>query len=571
MLSISYSYCQLGTLILVLVSCLATAQAQADKQADKQVLTAEEIFDRNRLLEVDIELNAEDWDELRFQSREFATALMRPAPPSPYTWLKAKRITVNGHEIHDVAIRKKGFIGSQDTERPSLKIKFDEYKDQNPILDLDRLTLNNNKQDRSFVSQYLTYKLFAAAKLPASRCSLAKVTVNGKLLGIYSNVESVRKPMLSRVFGDSSGKLYEGTVTDFMASRIDDFEAKTTGEEDDRAELAALARLLSTEGDMDLVALGKIVSVDEFLRFWALESLIGFWDGYTNNQNNYFVYFHATDSRFHFVPWGTDAAFTNGGIAKQFKQGAESVHSQAFLPNRLYNTQGIANRYKATMLELMDEVWDEAAILAEVEHIEKLVKGNTHQSQADYPQEIQQARDFVESRREQIKRELDAWPRKISKQPREPFYTAKIGKAIGRFNTKWLENPPSDPYDIGEAELELTLNGEPVTFLRLGVHAIQSQQPGMDGKKPPTVVFVGKRESNKIRMTLGVGTDAANFRTPTGKPVAAQGILLQGAWFLGKFQLASGTITLNESGTDPGDTVRGAIEVEIVQMKGDIR
>src|SRR5690606_32903219 len=103
---------------------------------------------------------------------------------------------IDGVTIDSVAIRKKGFIGSLDEQRPSLKVKFDEYIEQDPIAGLDRLTLNNNKQDESQVSQYLTYRLFNAAGVPAPRCNFARVTVNGEYLGIYSNVESIRRPFL---------------------------------------------------------------------------------------------------------------------------------------------------------------------------------------------------------------------------------------------------------------------------------------------------------------------------------------------------------------------------------------
>ena len=81
-------------------------------------------------------------------------------------------------KISSVGIRKKGFIGSLDETRPSLKIKFGEYVDQNPVKGLDRLTLNNNKQDTALVSQFLSYKVFNDAGVQASRVSFARVTVN---------------------------------------------------------------------------------------------------------------------------------------------------------------------------------------------------------------------------------------------------------------------------------------------------------------------------------------------------------------------------------------------------------
>ena len=69
-------------------------------------------------------------------------------------------ISIDGTIIKNIGIRTKGFIGSLNTERPSLKVKFDEYVDQSPIQGLDRFTLNNNVQDVSLASQFLTYKLF---------------------------------------------------------------------------------------------------------------------------------------------------------------------------------------------------------------------------------------------------------------------------------------------------------------------------------------------------------------------------------------------------------------------------
>ena len=36
--------------------------------------------------------------------------------------------------------------------------------------------------------------------------------------------------------------------------------------------------------------LDELVDLHEFVTFWAMESLIGFWDGYSGNQNNFFVY-----------------------------------------------------------------------------------------------------------------------------------------------------------------------------------------------------------------------------------------------------------------------------------------
>ena len=84
---------------------------------------------------------------------------------------------VDGVALSDVGLRKKGFLGSLDDNKPSLKISLDEYIEQD-LLGTHDITLNNAKQDPSYLNQCLGYATFAAAGVPASRCNFAHVTVN---------------------------------------------------------------------------------------------------------------------------------------------------------------------------------------------------------------------------------------------------------------------------------------------------------------------------------------------------------------------------------------------------------
>ena len=76
-----------------------------------------------------------------------------------------------------------------------------------------------------------------------------------------------------------------------------------------RAQIKALIDLLvdpkATESD-----LGELVDLESFYRFWATEGLVGFWDGYSGNKNNFFVYLNPENNKFHFIPWGMDSIFT---------------------------------------------------------------------------------------------------------------------------------------------------------------------------------------------------------------------------------------------------------------------
>lgn len=296
-----------GTLFFgVIIACSLSQQSNSqDAKLDqkKVKLDHKEIFDSSKLLEIEIEIPKKDWDQLRAQSRDFATGFTNPNL-KPYTYFKGN-ITVNGQTIKSVGIRKKGFFGSADTVRPSLKIKFDEFVDQDPAVGFNRLTLNNNKQDGAQVSQILTYGIFNNAGILAPRVSLAKVSVNGESLGIYSNVESIKKPFLKRFFIDTSGNLYEGTISDFYPKAIDKLEVKTNKQENQKEDIKALAAALWGE-TFDAKKLEELIDMDYFLKYWAVEGLTGFWDGYAANQNNYFIYSNPANKKMYFIPWGAD-------------------------------------------------------------------------------------------------------------------------------------------------------------------------------------------------------------------------------------------------------------------------
>mgnify|MGYP003307448277 FL=1 len=103
------------------------------------------------------------------------------------------------------------------------------------------------------MSQFMGYAFFNRAGSPACRCALARVTVNGKNLGIYSHVETVHKPLLRRGFGDDRGTLYEGTVTDFHEGWEGSFEKKVGKDRRGRPRIDQLIQVLQGEVSGDTI------------------------------------------------------------------------------------------------------------------------------------------------------------------------------------------------------------------------------------------------------------------------------------------------------------------------------
>ncbi|MEM9660591.1 MAG: CotH kinase family protein, partial [Planctomycetota bacterium] len=138
----------------------------------KAALNAETLFATDRIVDVAIEIEAADWDKIRRQSRSIADALGEKAADSPFTYVEAD-VVIDGVRMERVGIRKKGFLGSLSERRPSLKIKFTEFEEKNAAraIGVDRLTLNNNKQDPSRLIQYLSYQFFNDSGTIAPRCN----------------------------------------------------------------------------------------------------------------------------------------------------------------------------------------------------------------------------------------------------------------------------------------------------------------------------------------------------------------------------------------------------------------
>ena len=431
---------------LATVFCLGIA---AHNSSAKE-LTLDDIFPTDRVIDVQITVSQRDWDTIRYQGRDFMSALneKRQFGPleHPYTYVEAS-VSIDGVVFPKVGIRKKGFIGSQSRTRPSLKIKLNHIDKEVGIEGLTNLTLNNNKQDISQVSQFIGYALFNAIGSPAPRCAYAKVTVNGKNLGIYSHVETVRKPLLKRAFGNDNGPLYEGTVVDFNQEWENSFEHKTGDDPLGREKIIALINVLADDKVTE-EAIGELVDLESFYRFWATESLLGFWDGYSGNNNNYFIYLNPETDKFQFLPWGADALFTN--FSMDFRRNSRaptSVKTQGLIAYKLYQLEAGRERYAKTMTELLKSHWDEVELLAELDRVAEMIDPHLVSQQRiiqeeewgrrgekqTFENELANVREFIRTRKSDILQEIDngmpVWRRK----PRPPFVMGPDGFDMKKF------------------------------------------------------------------------------------------------------------------------------------------
>ena len=530
---------------LATLLCLGVAIHSSAKE-----LTLDDIFPTDRIIDVQITVPKRDWDTIRYQSRDFMTALgaSRQFKPmeSPYTYVEAS-VSIDGVVFPKVGLRKKGFIGSLSHTRPSLKIKLNHIDKEGGIEGLTNLTLNNNKQDTGLVSQFLGYALFNTIGSPASRCAYAKVTVNGENLGIYAHVETVRKPLLKRAFGNSDGPLYEGTVVDFYKGWENSFEHKRGDDTRGRAHINALIDLLAdpkaTEADI-----GELVDLDSFYRFWAAESLVGFWDGYSGNKNNFFVYLNPEDNKFYFIPWGMDSIFTK--MSKlEFMNDARapiSVKTQGLIAYQLYQSESGRQRYREVLTEILDNHWNASELLAELDKIAVRVEPHLVSAQRvieedwsgggrrwgsskkpTFESELEAARDFIRNRKSDIQAEIADGMPVWRKRPDPPFVIPEDGDFMKGF-LQSIENTLAGAARTGDLDAikQHIADGADVNALHF--------------EMPPLAWAAVTGQTKAVRLLIESGADV-NTRSKDGDTP------LHGAAFFGKTDVVK---LLLENGAD---------------------
>lgn len=560
----------LNELVVALLLVISWSVFEVQGASAQEGKLSEELFQNEKLLDVQIQIPQKDWDSLRQQVRNFAESFGRGELKSPYSYFVAK-LSVNGVSLGEVEIRKKGFFGSMDANRPSLVCKI---LNENAIrlVGCDRLILNNNKQDLTTASQSISYKLFRDAGLPAPRCSLAALTVNGENLGVYTNVEPIRSPFLKREFGNGDGVLYEGTFpTDFVANALDRFELDNGKEPSKQESLKKITQILGSEKEVVTAELQEFIDIDQFIDYWTMEVVIAFWDGYSSNQNNFYMYQVPADKKYRFIPWGPDAAFSNF-----MPFGPTSLKAKGLLAYRLYQDPAIREKYVASLREKFEKVWDEEKLHSEIDRLSSLSRPKLHAlQQANFDQNIATLKQFISKHKETVLKEIENGPLPVPQPPGPLMYVKDIGKITGTFSGKWSDQLGAASADVGTGELSLSIRGEKIALSKVGVGGeplppfpMPGSPPPQGDKFPPSIVLVlsPEKEGSPYRVTIGL-TDETFVAGAKAQDV--QAFVMQGNFGMpgGGFFMSSGKLTLDSAEKTPDGKVSGKIELNLFEFK----
>ncbi len=260
------------------------------------------LFRHDVVHEIALEIDQQSWNDLKRRPEEYTDALFE----------------MDGIAM-EVGIRLKGSSTFQDIDDdPSFKVKFDWSVPGQRFMDLQGINLHANLYDPTDMHEYLAYRVYREAGLPAPRTGFAHLTVNGQDYGVHHIVERKDETFLAQFYEDNTGSIYEAGSDNWGCDVNDhDFggwcscwELDQDGDGDTREDLADFcAAVTNAPDDQWLSVVEQRMNWEEFLGSMAVDALIAHWDSYGYNLNNYHLHHVPSEDRWGFSPWSTDLAF----------------------------------------------------------------------------------------------------------------------------------------------------------------------------------------------------------------------------------------------------------------------
>jgi spore coat protein H len=244
------------------------------------------------------------------------------------------QVTFDGETFDNVGFRLKGnaaLLGSwrQGREKLPFRLNLDRLEDRFPeirdqtFFGFPNLTFNNGGQDTSYLRNKIVTDLFLEAGVPAAQTAFMRVFLDrgaGPIyLGLYTMIEIPDRPMLDGFFGSDDGNLYKpvGTGARWTVFDRESFSKRTNEEDGDWTDIAAAIAALNAPRD-DAArwrsGLEARFNVDGFLRWLALNTIVGNGDAYGGLAHNYYLYGSPRHrDRLFWIPWDHDLALRAGG------------------------------------------------------------------------------------------------------------------------------------------------------------------------------------------------------------------------------------------------------------------
>lgn len=270
-----------------------------------------------------------------------------------------------------VGIRLRGNTSRQH-EKKGFKIDFSEFGGEK-FFGYKKFNLKPNVNDPSLVRELLTLKIYNEMGVPAARTHFTKLFMNGEYMGVYLNIEQIDDEFLDLRYGHEDGFLYKcawgsNLSNSNQATDANLLESEINEELDTRAEIKNFIQVLNgTSTSQFGEEFSKVFNIDTYLRQLAVEALLGHWDAYSYNQNNFYLFYNGETGRVEFIPYDTDNTWGIDWIDRDWAtrdlKSWTKTNDPRPLTTKILTVEAYKNNYYYYLGVLMDNYFNEDYLL----------------------------------------------------------------------------------------------------------------------------------------------------------------------------------------------------------------
>ncbi|WP_339259168.1 CotH kinase family protein [Paenibacillus sp. FSL R5-0713] len=288
----------------------------------------ESLFQTDNVIDVNVTIDDADWKSM----------LESPLDKD----YKNVSVDVDGNKLDNVGFSTKGNLtlkavaSMEDSDRYSFRLKFDKYDKTQTLLGLDKMVLNNNYADPSYMREVLHYEALRSIGMDVPMTNYVNLYVNGELVGFYTGVEAVDDSYLERNYGEDyeEGVLYDTDEKSYLQyEEGSDYSTitKDLGTDKDKAKLKTFIQTLNEMPEGEKGDIESVLDVDSALQYIAGNMVFGNYDSYSGDKGHNYMLYGDEDGKFTVVPWDFNMSFNgySGGGGRGTTTGSTTTNTNA--------------------------------------------------------------------------------------------------------------------------------------------------------------------------------------------------------------------------------------------------
>jgi hypothetical protein len=250
------------------------------------------------------------------------TWLYAPENLTSDKYFQASLVVIRGQEIdsfEQIGFRLRGNT-SRYAQKKSFRLSWNTFVPGRKYFAMEKINLNGEHNDPSSLRAVSNFEWYRQLGLIASRATHAKVYINDQYYGLYSCLENYDEEFALSRFGSKEGNLYKCTFPanlNYLGPNPDAYkfdhgngrayDLRNQSNSDDYSDLALfIDRLNNTSEEDFLCSMDSLFQINQYLKYLAVDVLIGNWDGPVYNMNNFYLYNDPSTGKFEYLPYDLD-------------------------------------------------------------------------------------------------------------------------------------------------------------------------------------------------------------------------------------------------------------------------